>query len=205
MRIQHLMLLVVAHMIIICSSNILVQHPLVMLGWHTTWGAFSYPLIFILTDLTTRITGATTARKVVYLAMLPGLISSFLITNWFEYGHFWMNNTLAIRIALASFAAYVCGQLVDILFFRKLQNQSRWWVAPTVANIFGNVLDTWCFFFIAFYHSSNLFMSTHWPEIATVDLAFKLVIGLVSFVPLYGLIMTWFLRRQAPANRAEFA
>jgi uncharacterized integral membrane protein (TIGR00697 family) len=205
MRKQHLMLLVVAHMLTICSSNILVQYPLVLLGWHTTWGAFSYPLIFILTDLTTRITGAATARKVIYMAMLPGLFSSFLIANWFEYGQLWLNNTLAMRIALASFAAYVSGQLVDILFFRKLQQQSRWWIAPTVANIFGNLLDTWCFFFIAFYHSSNLFMNAHWPEIATVDLAFKLVISLVSFVPLYGLIMAGFLRRQASGNTPEFA
>lgn len=205
MRKQILMLLVAAHMLIICSSNILVQHPLEILGWHTTWGAFSYPLIFILTDLTTRITGAASARKAVYIAMLPGLVCSFVIANWFEYGQLWVNNTLALRIALASFTAYVSGQLLDILFFRKLQQQSRWWIAPAVANIFGNVLDTGCFFFIAFYHSSNLFMSTHWPEIAMVDLAFKLMISLGSFVPLYGLVLTWFLRKQARFNRHKFA
>lgn len=190
------MLIIAAHIVIICSSNVLVQHPLVIFGWHTTLGAFSYPLIFIFTDLTTRIAGASLARKVIYLAMLPGLLGSFLITNWFEYGHLWVQNTFAIRIALASFTAYVTGQLIDILVFRKLQKQSRWWVAPTVANVFGNLLDTYSFFFIAFYHSSNIFLSTHWLEIASVDLAFKLVISLVSFVPLYGLIMAWFLRRE---------
>lgn len=196
MRKQNVALIIFAHIVIICSSNILVQHPIVIFGWHTTLGAFSYPLIFIFTDLTTRIAGAALARKVIYLAMLPGLLGSFLITNWFEYGHLWVQNTFAIRIALASFTAYVTGQLIDILFFRKLQKQSRWWVAPTIANVFGNLLDTYSFFFIAFYHSSNLFLSTHWLEIASVDLAFKLVISLFSFVPLYGLIMAWFLRRQ---------
>lgn len=205
MRQQSVMLIIVLHVVIICSSNILVQHPLVILGWHTTWGAFSYPLIFIFTDLTTRIAGASSARKVIYMAMFPGLLSSFLITNWFEYGQLWVQNTLAMRIALASFGAYVSGQLIDILCFRKLQKQSRWWVAPTVANIFGNVLDTYCFFFIAFHQSSNVFLSAHWLEIATVDLAFKLMISLISFVPLYGLIMAWFLRRQAMGSLGKFA
>lgn len=189
-------LLVLAHITIICSSNILVQHPVVFFGLHTTWGAFSYPVIFILTDLTTRLIDATCARKIVYFAMLPGLISSLLISNWSEYGHLWVQNLLAIRIALASLSAYVLGQLMDIFFFQKLRQQRQWWVAPSVATIAGNLLDTYCFFFIAFYQSSNPFLSLHWVEIATVDLGFKLGISLVTFIPFYGLVLNWLLRRR---------
>lgn len=112
MRAQVLTMLIFTHIAIICASNVLVQHPVVFFNLHTTWGAFSYPLIFILTDLTTRIIGASAARKIIYVAMFPGLISSLLISNWFEYGYFWVANTLAIRVSLASFCAYVLGQLL---------------------------------------------------------------------------------------------
>jgi queuosine precursor transporter len=188
--------LVIAHMVIICVSNILVQIPISVFGLRTTWGAFSYPLIFVLTDLATRLLNAKIARKVVYMAMLPGLISSFFISNWFEYGYFFACNVMVMRIALASFSAYILGQLIDILFFVKLRQQKKWWVAPTVASIFGNFLDTYCFFFIAFYQGRNAYVSAHWMEIATVDLAFKLIISLVSFIPVYGLVLSWASRRQ---------
>lgn len=188
--------LVVAHMTIICLSNILVQIPVSVVGLRTTCGAFSYPLVFILTDLTTRFLSARIARRVVYIAMLPGLIASFLISNWFEYGYLWAYNTMAMRIALASFSAYVVGQLIDIVFFQKLRQQKQWWVAPTVATIFGNFLDTYCFFFVAFYQCNNPYLSAHWVEIATVDLGFKLLISLVSFIPFYGFLLKWASRHQ---------
>ncbi|MCE3046210.1 7-cyano-7-deazaguanine/7-aminomethyl-7-deazaguanine transporter [Legionella sp. 16cNR16C] len=181
------------HVFFLCLSNVLVQHPIIVLGFHTTWGAFSYPVIFILTDLTTRLTGAATSRRIIFLAMLPGLCSSYLISNWFSFGSFWVNNPFALRIALASFSAYVLGQLADISFFQRLRQRPFWWVAPTVAGIFGNILDTYSFFFIAFYQSSNLFLRAHWLEIASVDLVFKLVISIGSFVPLYGLLLSLIL------------
>lgn len=182
------------HILLICLSNTLVQYPFVIFGFHTTWGAFSYPLIFILTDLTTRLFGQELARKIIFVAMFPGLICSYLISNFFSYGSLFATNTLALRIAVASFCAYVLGQLLDIIVFQRLRQNAKWWVAPSVSNVFGNILDTYVFFFIAFYQSSNPFLSTHWPEIAMVDLLFKISIGLLTFVPLYGIILQLILR-----------
>lgn len=142
--------LVLTHIIIICLSNILVQHPFILLGFHTTYGAFTYPLIFILTDLTTRLLGQAQARKVILLAMLPGLACSFLISNYYSQGDLLAHNTVALRVALASLSAYVLGQLLDITIFQKLRQRPQWWVAPSVATIFGNLFDTFCFFLLLF-------------------------------------------------------
>ncbi|STX36937.1 7-cyano-7-deazaguanine/7-aminomethyl-7-deazaguanine transporter [Legionella feeleii] len=191
--------LVLAHVVIICLSNTLVQYPFVLWGFRTTWGAFSYPLIFILTDLTTRLLGPESARKTIFAAMIPGLLSSYLISNWYAHGVLLAYNNLVLRIAFASFCAYVAGQLLDITVFQRLRQQAKWWVAPAVSTIFGNLFDTYCFFFIAFYQSGNVFLSTHWLEIATVDLIFKLLISLISFVPLYGLILKLILRSKSRA------
>lgn len=188
--------LALAHIIIICLSNTLVQYPFVLWGFRTTWGAFSYPLIFILTDLTTRLLGQERARKTIFAAMIPGLVCSYLISNWYAQGVLLAYDTLVLRIAFASFCAYVIGQLLDITIFQRLRQQAKWWVAPAVSTIFGNLFDTYCFFFVAFYQGSNDFLSTHWLEIATVDLIFKLLISLISFVPLYGLILKLILRNK---------
>lgn len=172
------------------------QFPFVFLGFRTTFGAFTYPFIFILTDLSTRLLGQSEARKVIMLAMLPGLVCSFLISNYYSQGDLLAPNAVALRIALASLAAYVVGQLLDIVVFQKLRNHPKWWVAPSVSNAVGNLFDTFCFFFVAFYHSTHLFLSAHWVEIATVDLIFKLSISLLTFVPLYGIILQFILRKK---------
>lgn len=194
--------LVLTHIVIICLSNTLVQYPFILFGFRTTFGAFSYPLIFILTDLTTRLLGQERARKVVLIAMMPGLFCSYFISNYYIQGNFLTLNTVVLRVALASFCAYVLGQLLDITIFQKLRTYQKWWVAPSISNVFGNLFDTYCFFFIAFYQSTNIFLSTHWIEIATVDLVFKLVISLLSFVPLYGLILKLVLNNSKHTSTA---
>ncbi|MBA2655396.1 MAG: 7-cyano-7-deazaguanine/7-aminomethyl-7-deazaguanine transporter [Tatlockia sp.] len=181
--------LVLCHIAIFCLSNILVLYPFVLFGLRTTWGAFTYPLIFVLTDLTTRIIGPENARKIIFKAMFPAVISSFLISNFINQTELFTINVTVLRISLASFIAYILGQMLDITIFQKFKQNSRWWVAPSISTIFGNFFDTYCFFFIAFYQSSNLFLSAHWLEIATVDLAFKLAISLITFIPLYGFIL----------------
>lgn len=185
--------LVFAHVLIICLSNTLVQYPFVLFGFHTTWGAFSYPLIFILTDLSTRFGGAKQARLIILLAMIPALLCSYFISNYFSLNAIFAYNSLVLRIAFASFVAYILGQLLDITIFQKLRQRGNWWLAPTVATCFGNLFDTYCFFFIAFFQGVDGFLAQHWLEIATVDLAFKMAISLLSFVPLYGLILKWLL------------
>ncbi|KTD07790.1 membrane protein [Legionella jamestowniensis] len=128
--------------------------------------------------------------------MLPGLLCSYLISNAYAQNALLTYNPMVLRIAFASFLAYVLGQLLDIAVFQRLRAQSKWWVAPSVSNVFGNLFDTYCFFFVAFYHSTNGFLSIHWVEIATVDLVFKLLISMVSFLPLYGFILKLLLQNR---------
>ena len=93
------------------------------------------------------------------------------------------------RIAVASFVAYVTGQLLDVRVFSYLRSNRRWWVAPSASTIVGNLVDTVLFYTIAFYLSPDQFMATHWPEIALVDYLFKLLVSIVLFLPVYGIIL----------------
>ncbi|MGL5564814.1 MAG: queuosine precursor transporter, partial [Plesiomonas sp.] len=99
------------------------------------------------------------------------------------------------RIAVASFMAYLLGQILDINVFNRLRQMKAWWVAPTASTLFGNVSDTVSFFFIAFYKSPDPFMAQHWVEIATVDYCFKLIISLGLFLPAYGVLLNVLLKR----------
>ncbi|KTD82492.1 7-cyano-7-deazaguanine/7-aminomethyl-7-deazaguanine transporter [Legionella waltersii] len=188
--------LVLLHLILIVSSNVLVQYPFTLFGFHTTWGAFTYPLIFIVTDLTTRLLHAKIARKIICLALIPGMLCSWIISSWMTHGEFFSVDNVSLRVAFASLLAYALGQLLDITVFNRLRRVAAWWVAPGASTLLGNTLDTFVFFAVAFYHSVNPFLADHWLEIATVDLFFKILISLLSFIPLYGLILRWFLSRQ---------
>ncbi|WP_076542101.1 7-cyano-7-deazaguanine/7-aminomethyl-7-deazaguanine transporter [Shewanella sp. UCD-KL21] len=190
-----LMFLVSFHIIIICASNYLVQLPFQIFGYHTTWGAFSFPFVYLATDLTVRIFGQQAARSIIFKAMLPALAISYVMGVIFHQGVFQGAESLAqwnqfvFRIALASFVAYLVGQLMDITVFAKLRKAKAWWVAPAASTLFGNLVDTVVFFSIAFYASSDPFMANHWPEIATVDYAFKLMVSLGLFLPAYGVLL----------------
>ena len=183
------------HVFIIIASNYLVQFPMQLFGWQTTWGAFSFPFIFLATDLTVRLLGKQPARRVIARVMLPALLASYLVSTLFHEGSFsgWgalaSLNVFVLRISLASFAAYAIGQLADVQVFDRLRRLPQWWIAPSASTIFGNLLDTLVFFSIAFWHSSNAFMAEHWVEIAWVDYVIKLGISLVLFIPLYGILL----------------
>ena len=193
--------LAIFHLLIITSSNYLVQLPVSIFGFTTTWGAFSFPFIFLATDLTVRIFGATLARKVIFYAMLPALVLSFIISSLF-YQATWQGlqalttaNTVVMRIALASFCAYMLGQFLDIFVFNRLRQARQWWLAPVAAMFFGNLSDTLAFFSIAFFNSSDAFMAAHWQEIAVVDYSYKVLICLVFFIPVYGVLLNTIIKR----------
>lgn len=189
--------LVAFHLLIITSSNYLVQLPFTVFGFHTTWGAFSFPFIFLATDLTVRIFGAQMARKIIFKVMLPALLVSYGLSVLFFEGAFQgfaqlsEFNLFVARIAVASFMAYVLGQILDVHVFNRLRQAGPWWVAPTLSTILGNALDTLAFFAIAFYNSPDAFMAEHWTEIAMVDYVFKIIISLFLFVPLYGVLLNY--------------
>jgi uncharacterized integral membrane protein (TIGR00697 family) len=198
---MYLGILVAFHIAIVIASNYLVQLPITLLGFHSTWGAFSFPFIFLATDLTVRLIGKTEARRVITRAMLPALVASYAVGVLFRDGAFngWASlaqfNGFVFRIALASFAAYVLGQLLDIQVFDRIRRQSRaWWLAPAAASIFGQALDTLVFFGVAFWRSSDAFMAAHWGEIALVDYVIKLAVSLLFFVPAYGVALAAIVR-----------
>lgn len=188
-------LLTACHIFLITISNILVQYPFDIFGYHTTWGAFTYPAIFILTDLTTRLTSAEAARSIIFRSMIPGLVISYFIASSIEaknWSNLFILHPMPLRIAFACFVAYAVGQLLDISVFQRYRNRSSWWLAPVLSTTMGNLIDTILFFSIAFYHSTNPFLSLHWPEIALVDVFFKISISLIAFVPIYGLVLNIF-------------
>ena len=191
------------HLLVITSSNYLVQLPISIFGFHTTWGAFSFPFIFLATDLTVRIFGAPLARRIIFAVMVPALAISYGISALFYMGE-WQGfaalgtfNLFVARIAVASFMAYALGQILDVHVFNRLRQNHRWWMAPTASTLFGNISDTVAFFFIAFWRSPDPFMVAHWGEIALVDYSFKVLISIIFFLPMYGVLLNMLLKRLA--------
>ena len=139
---KNMLLGVIAMGVIVVTSNILVQYPI---GQWLTWGAFSYPLAFLVSDLVNRFQGAAAARRVVYAGLTVGLICSFIGTQIMgEFGPL-----VTLRVALGSATAFLFGQLLDITIFDRLR-RAAWWRAPLISTLFGSALDTMIFFTIAF-------------------------------------------------------
>lgn len=189
------------HILIIALSNYLVQFPVTVLGFKATWGAFTFPFIFLATDLTVRVMGARAARRIIFYAMLPALIVSYVVTVCFRQGNWLGLQALAsfdgfvARIAIASFAAYIVGQLNDIFVFNKLRRNRQWWHAPLASAVFGNLTDTYVFFIIAFYKTSDAYLAENLFEIATVDYVFKMIVNAILFLPLYKVLLDFLSRR----------
>lgn len=189
------------HIITITASNYLVQIPFQFFGMHTTWGAFTFPFIFLATDLTVRVYGSDQARKIIFTAMFPALLISYLASVLFVNGTFQglagltSFNVAVARIAVASFAAYLIGQVMDITVFNRLRQSARWWIAPACSTVAGNLIDTLSFFSLAFAGSSDPFMAQHWVEIAFVDYGYKLVISMLFFLPMYGALLNFLMNR----------
>src|SRR5690606_23060481 len=142
-------LLVAFHILIIIASNYLMQLPIDRFGFHSTWCAFCFPFVFLASDLSVRLIGKTEACSVIALAMVPALIASYIVSVLFHEGAFngltalGEFNSFVFRIALASFAAYVLGQLLDVQVFDRMRRKHiQWWIAPAASSVFGQALDT---------------------------------------------------------------
>lgn len=192
--------LVLFHMLIIASSNYLVQFPFTVTlpnGFevHSTWGALTFPFIFLATDLTVRIFGQRLARRIVFFVMFPALALSYALSVLFQNGTWVGFASLAVfipsvfRIAVASFSAYAVGQILDIFVFNRLRRLKSWWIAPFSSMFAGNAIDTLLFFGIAFAGSGDKFMAANWPHIAFVDYLFKLAVCTLFFLPAYGVLL----------------
>jgi uncharacterized integral membrane protein (TIGR00697 family) len=153
-------------------SNYLVQFPIQYFGFNEilTYGAFSYPVTFLITDLANRAYGKLVARKVVYTGFTIGiLLTLFVSTNF--------SDIISIRIAVGSAVAFFIAQNLDVQIFDSLRKRI-WYVAPLASSIIGSVTDTFLFFSIAFYATG-----VAWVTLAFGDLAVKLFIALVMLIP----------------------
>ena len=180
---------------IVVASNILVQF---LVGKWLTWGAFTYPFAFLVTDLTNRIQGAAAARKVVVAGFVVGVICSLIGTQIMgEFGPL-----VTLRIALGSGLAFLVAQLTDVHVFNRLRDGS-WWRAPFVSTLFGSTLDTAIFFTVAFSAALSGLEPANdvtwagemlpllgsgpvvplWVSLATADWIVKLSLAIVALVP----------------------
>mgnify|MGYP002875707057 CR=1 FL=1 len=158
--------------VVVVISNYLVQFPVQKfgLGEVLTYGAFSYPVTFLITDLANRAHGKIAARKVVYIGFVIGiLLTLFVSTNF--------SDIISIRIAIGSGVAFFVAQNLDVQVFDRLRKKS-WFVAPLASSTLGSITDTFLFFSIAFY-ATNI----PWFTLALGDLAVKLLITLMMLIP----------------------
>ena len=193
-KINLLPLLVILHISIITISNVVVSIPIEVYGFKITWAAFSFPLVVVATDLTIRLIGKAMAQKTITFSFPFGIISSVLIL-------YLENNpaSVALRIGVASGLAYAIGVLIDIHAFQFIrQKYSSWWIAPSLSTIVSNVIDSYTFFFTAFYNSDDSYMAQNWLEIAGTQTVLKILIGLIFFLPTYGILLNYFSKRIKP-------
>ena len=188
---------VIAMAALVVASNILVQF--LLLDGLLTWGAFTYPFAFLVTDIMNRLYGATAARKVVLVGFVTGVICSLIGSQiMLEYGP-----AVPLRIAIASGTAFLLAQLVDVAIFARLRD-SKWWKAPLASTFIGSTIDTAIFFSLAFSLSISFGaaaddqigwasesvpfllsgpMAPLWVSLGVADWAIKLTIALIALVP----------------------
>lgn len=158
--------------LVVVLSNYLVQFPVNYRGFQDllTYGAFSYPVAFLITDLSNRRYGKKTAKKIVYLGFVLGVILTFYFsTNY--------SDLISIRIAIGSGTAFLVAQLIDINIFDRLRKKI-WFVAPLASSLIGSSIDTFLFFSISFYGTG-----TNWITLSFGDLFVKIFVALVMLIP----------------------
>jgi uncharacterized integral membrane protein (TIGR00697 family) len=186
---------VLAMAIVVVASNILVQHPI---GTWLTWGAFTYPLAFLVSDIVNRLEGPAAARRVVYAGFVVGLACSAVGTQIMgEFGPL-----VTLRVALGSAIAFLLAQLVDIMIFDRLRRQA-WWKAPFISTFAGSTLDTAIFFTIAFSASLSFIEPGNdvswaaeavpllglgtpvpfWVSLGVADWCVKIAVDLIALLP----------------------
>tara|TARA_B100001123_G_C14942103_1_gene880124 strand:- start:275 stop:817 length:543 start_codon:yes stop_codon:yes gene_type:complete len=158
--------------IIVAISNYLVQFPIKYFSLENllTYGALSYPVAFLITDLSNRRYGKKIAKKIVYFGFGLGVFLTFYFsTNY--------NDIISIRIAIASGSAFLVAQLIDVNIFDRLRKK-KWFIAPIVSSFIGSIIDTFLFFLIAFYGTE-----INWVTLSFGDLSVKILVSLIMLIP----------------------
>ncbi len=164
---------------VVLTSNYLVQFPIKHYGLEEilTYGAFSYPLAFLITDLANRTHGKFVAKKIVYIGFAIGIIFTLLFSTNFE-------DFISIRIAVGSGTAFIIAQLLDVQIFDKLRKK-KWFVAPLTSSLIGSTIDTFLFFSISFYGTG-----IPWITLSLGDLLVKIFVAILMLIPFRILIGT---------------
>ena len=164
---------------VVALSNYLVQFPVKYMGLQDlfTYGAFSYPVAFLITDLANRKYGKTIARKIVYVGFIFGLILTLYFSTDFS-------NLISKTIAIGSGTAFLFAQLLDVQVFDKLRKKT-WFIAPLVSSLIGSATDTFLFFSIAFYKTG-----VNWVTLSLGDLSVKILVAFIMLIPFRFLILS---------------
>ena len=181
-----LMKLVFLHVAVITVSNALVGIPVEILGVKLTWAAFTFPIVVVATDLTIRLLGKQIARSTIAVAYPFAILGSIAVVM--AEG---APTSVALRIGFASATAYAIGTLLDVYVFQHIREKwsNNWWLAPAVSTVAANIIDTYSFFYVAFSGSANEYMAANWMEIAGSQTVLKIFVGLIVFLPAYGLLL----------------
>ena len=189
--------LVILHTLVIAVSNYLVTirfdlfpgADLPLFGsFPLAAAAFTFPIVVVATDLTVRLVGKEAGRAVVAMAIIPAIIASVLVLLALDDPH-------AYRVGFASGTAYAIGTMLDVYVFQAIRERmSAWWIAPAVSTIAANIIDTYSFFYVAFAGSTaaegNLtWIGENWYIVATNNTLTKIAVGLIIFLPAYGLLL----------------
>ena len=166
--------------VIVLSSNYLVQFPIKYYGLEEilTYGAFSYPIAFLITDLANRSYGKLVARKIVYVGFAIGISFTLIFSTNFA-------DLISVRIAIGSGTAFLVAQLLDVQIFDQLRKR-KWFIAPLTSSLIGSTIDTFLFFSISFYATG-----IPWVTLSLGDLAVKILVALVMLIPFRLLLGTF--------------
>ena len=166
--------------VVVLSSNYLVQFPINYYGLNEilTYGAFSYPIAFLITDLANRSYGKRVARKIVYFGFVLGIGFTVLFSTEFA-------DVISIRIAIGSGIAFLTAQLLDVQIFDRLRKK-EWFVAPLTSSMIGSTIDTFLFFSISFYGTG-----VPWVTLSLGDLIVKVIVALIMLIPFRLLLKTF--------------
>ena len=166
--------------VVVLTSNYLVQFPINYYGLEKilTYGAFSYPVAFLITDLANRTYGKIRARKIVYIGFVIGIVFTLFFSTNFE-------DLISVRIAIGSGVAFLVAQLLDVQIFDQLKKK-KWFVAPLTSSLIGSTVDTFLFFSISFYATG-----IPWVTLSLGDLAVKILVALLMLIPFRLLLGTF--------------
>ncbi len=158
--------------VVVLCSNYLVQFPIQYLGLEEilTYGAFTYPIAFLITDLANRTYGKLAARKIVYVGFVIGISFTLIFSTNFS-------DLISLRIAIGSGTAFIIAQLLDVQIFDQLRKK-KWFVAPLTSSCIGSIVDTFLFFSISFYGTG-----VPWITLSFGDLAVKILVTLLMLIP----------------------